>query len=91
MTISVTIGLLLCLGLCSVVSGQCDLIAHVGYLTQSVTLSQYDTPCEIQSDLIIGAKATLTLNEGTELRFAPGVMLAVNGTLLAKVTDSVCM
>lgn len=93
MTISLTVGLLLCLSFCQVAfgGGQCDIITNGGYLTQSVSLSQYDTPCDIENDLIIGAKTTLTLNEGTELRFAPGVMLAVNGTLLVKVTNSGCM
>lgn len=75
-------------GLCQIrlVGGQCSRISGGGYLVESVTLDKFDSPCEIENDLIIGAKTTLTLNEGTELRFAPGVMLAVNGTLLARVT-----
>lgn len=67
------------------VTGQCDAITNGGYLTQNAVISQWDSPCVVQKDLIIAKKYTLTLQPGVELRFLPGVMLAVNGTLLAKV------
>jgi|SRR6218665_2082297 len=63
----------------------CDLIANGGFLQRPVTLQKSDSPCLVQKDLIISERYTLTLNAGVELRFARGVMLAVNGTLLAKV------
>ena len=69
----------------SLVSGQCSLITNGGWIAQSVTINSYEGPCLIQNDLIIAQKYTLTLNPGTELRFSPGVMLAINGTLIAQV------
>lgn len=63
----------------------CDMISRGGYLSRSLVIRKSDSPCVMQNDLIIPTRITLTLNAGVELRFAPGVMLAVNGTLLIKV------
>jgi len=65
----------------------CRLITDGGLLLRSVTLSAADSPCVIQKNLIVAEKYTLTLNAGVELRFNPGMMLAVNGTLLIKVSE----
>jgi len=37
---------------------------------------------------IIAKDHTLDVKPGVKLRFAPGVMLAINGTLLAKVDET---
>ena len=71
------------------VNAQCNAITNGGYLGQSVSISPFDGPCSIYNDLIVPEKITLTLEPGSELRFGAGVMLAVNGTLIAKVSKSV--
>ena len=68
------------------VDGQCSKISNGGYMGESVSVPFYDSPCVVSNNLIISEKMTLTLDAGTEVRFAPGVMLAVNGTLIAKVS-----
>ena len=68
-----------------IAAGPCDVITNGGYLTQNVFISKSDSPCVIHNDLIIAVKYKLTLAPGVELRFMPGVMLAVNGTFLATV------
>lgn len=76
------------MGLCAMdcsSTPMCDLIAGGGFLPRPVTIQKSDSPCLVRNDLIIPERYTLTLNAGVELRFARGVMLAVNGTLLVKV------
>jgi len=65
---------------------QCNRIKHGGFLRQSMRIDAYNSPCVISNDLIIGATATLTVDPGVTLQFSPGVMLAVNGTLIARVS-----
>jgi len=64
----------------------CNHIANGGFLRQSLRIDAYNSPCVIRSDLIIGARAALTVDPGVTLQFSPGVMLAVNGTLIARVS-----
>jgi len=67
------------------VSGQCDVLSKGGYIQKNLQITADQSPCEVKQTAIIGKGYTLTVQEGSELRFGPGVMLAVNGTLLAKV------
>ena len=67
------------------VDGQCSRISNGGYLGEDVVVSPYDNPCYVKNDLFVPEKVKLTFEAGTEVRFGPGVMLAVNGTLIAKV------
>jgi len=69
----------------------CRRISNGGFLRQSLRIDTLNSPCVIREDLIIGARATLTLDPGVTLQFSPGVMLAVNGTLIAKVTVESCL
>lgn len=69
------------------VDGQCDVLAKGGYIQKNLQITVDQSPCEVKRTAIIGKGYTLTVQEGSELRFGPGVMLAVNGTLLAKVTE----
>jgi len=64
----------------------CKRITNGGFLRQSLRIDAYNSPCHIRDDLIIGARATLTVDAGVMLQFSPGVMLAVNGTLIARVS-----
>ncbi len=52
---------------------------------EEVTIHEYETPVLVKNHIFVREGAKLTLEPGVELRFAPGVMLAVNGTLVAKV------
>jgi hypothetical protein len=54
-------------------------------MTRSITLVAADSPCVIKNHLIT-QRQTLILGPCVELRFDPGVMLAVNGTLLVRVS-----
>ena len=63
-------------------------IQEGGIIEKDTVIHEYDTPMLIQDDLRVAKEATLTLQPGVELRFAPGVMLAVNGTLVAKVNSN---
>jgi len=65
---------------------ECNRIKNGGFLRQSLRIDSYNSPCVISDDLIIGAMATLTVDPGVTLQFSPGVMLAVNGTLIARVS-----
>ena len=56
-----------------------------GAISGNTVVHEYQTPMLLKGDVIVQEYATLTLEPGVELRFAPGVMLAVNGTLIAKV------
>ena len=66
----------------------CKRISKGGFLRQSIRIDSFNSPCIIRDDLIIGARATLTVDPGVTLMFSPGVMLGVNGTLIARV--SIC-
>jgi len=76
------------LALTAACSGQsaCKRISKGGFLRQSMRIDSFNSPCIIRDDLIIGARATLTVDPGVTLMFSPGVMLAVNGTLIARVS-----
>ena len=66
----------------------CHRISNGGFLRESLRIDAYNSPCLIHDDLIIGARAALTVDPGVTLQFSPGVMLAVNGTLIARVSLS---
>ena len=66
----------------------CNRLSNGGFLRDSLRIDAYNSPCVIRQDLIIGARAALTVDPGVTLQFSPGVMLAVNGTLIAKVSRS---
>ena len=68
----------------------CNHISNGGFLRQSLRIDAYNSPCLIHRDLIIGARAALTVDPGVTLQFSPGVMLAVNGTLIARVSLGPC-
>jgi len=70
---------------------ECNRIKNGGFLRQSLRIDSYNSPCVISDDLIIGAMATLTVDPGVTLQFSPGVMLAVNGTLIARVSVIKCL
>ena len=58
-----------------------------GLLQEDVTIPRYASPFIIRDTLIVGVGATLTIEPGTVVRFFPGAMLAVNGTLIAQVRN----
>jgi len=73
------------------VIGQCDVLSRGGYIER--TLRIRESVCDVMRTAIIAKDHTLHLEPGAVLRFAPGVMLAINGTLMAKVnrqTDGFC-
>lgn len=76
------LGLTLLLCLC-IQSGQSKL-ADGGVLFEDETIEASDNIL-VKKDTIVSSGVTLTLKPGVKLRFGPGVMLAVNGTLLAEV------
>jgi len=63
--------------------GQCNVLSHGGYIER--TLHIREAVCDVMHTAIIAKHHTLHLEAGVKLRFAPGVMLAINGTLMAKV------
>lgn len=73
------------LGFITEVEGQCDVMAQGGYIAKNLKITSDQSPCEVRKTVIIGKDSTVTIGEGVEMRFGPGVMLAVNGTLIAKV------
>ena len=60
-----------------------------GYLLEDTVVSRSDSPVTLRNSLIVAEEVTLTIEPGVELKFAPGVMLAVNGTLTARVSMGV--
>jgi hypothetical protein len=76
--------LVVALGHC--VYSQCDTLSNGGYIQKDLTISIDQSPCDVKRTAIIAKGHKLIVNPGVELRFAAGVMLAVNGTLLAKVS-----
>ena len=60
-------------------------IEEGGLLEDDYTIRIWDSPVLIRNNLFVGEHATLTVEPGAEVRFAPAVMLAVNGTLKADV------
>ena len=59
-----------------------------GRVSDDITLKYDDSPYFINEDVIVDKHATLTVEPGVEMMFAPKVMLAVNGTLDARVNIS---
>ena len=57
-----------------------------GIITEDTYVDIYESPYLISKDLLVAKDVTLTIQEGVEMRFAPRVMLAVNGTLIARVS-----
>ena len=57
-----------------------------GRITDDLTLHAWESPFSIKENIFVEKMATLTIEAGTELRFAPNVMLAVNGTVKARVS-----
>ena len=55
-------------------------------MTESLTLTKFDSPYRIASNVLVTEHVTLTVQPSVELRFSPGVMLAINGTLIAEVS-----
>ncbi len=60
-------------------------IQEGGVINSDTVIHEYETPMLIKRDVIVDKDVTLTLEAGVELRFAPGVTLGVNGTLIARV------
>lgn len=65
----------------------CGSIEDGGIITEDTTIHRWESPMLIKNHILVAKEATLTVEPGVELRFAPGVMLAVNGTLIAKVNQ----
>jgi len=72
--------------LLSRVDSQCDVLSRGGYIERTLHIT--DTVCDVMHTAIIAKDHTLDVKPGVKLRFAPGVMLAINGTLLAKVDET---
>ena len=73
------------------IDSQCDVLSRGGYIER--TLRIREAVCEVMHTAIIAKGYTLHLEPGVKLQFAPGVMLAINGTLIAKVdkTNGFCV
>ena len=59
-----------------------------------MTLRAWDSPFYITHDIIVREEANLVIEPGVEMILSPKVMIAVNGTLTAKVSvhcECVCM
>lgn len=61
-------------------------IENGGDLEEDLTLNRWDSPYTVRNHIFVRKDATLTVDPGVEMRFGPGVMLAVNGTLIARVS-----
>ena len=71
---------------CSLVIGSRGFsIQEGGLLTQDLTLQKWSSPITVKGNVFVAKDVTLSIAPGVVMRFAPGVMLAVNGTLSAKV------
>ncbi|XP_065321142.1 protein bark beetle-like [Gordionus sp. m RMFG-2023] len=55
-------------------------------LRESGTITLADSPYYVSEDIIIPSKASVYIEPGVEIRFAPGVGIDVYGTLIAKGT-----
>ena len=75
--------------LSSEVDSQCDVLSQGGYIERTLHITE--TVCDVMHTAIIAKDHTLHLKPGVQLRFAPGVMLAINGTLIAKVDTANCL
>lgn len=60
-------------------------ITEGGVINQRYVVRKSGSPYTVTKHLFVGKYGNLTIEPGTEIRFGPGVMLAVNGTLFAKV------
>ena len=56
-----------------------------GLVDSDLTLDIFNSPYNIIRNVWVDQDAVLTIDAGVEMRFSPGVMVAVNGTLIAKV------
>jgi len=65
------------------ITGQCDVLSRGGYIERTLRITE--PVCNVRHTAIIAKDYTLHLEAGVVVRFAPGVMLAINGTLMAKV------
>ena len=70
---------------------QCEVLSRGGYIERTLHITE--TVCDVMHTAIIAKDHTLHLRPGVKLRFAPGVMLAINGTLIAQVdkANGLCM
>ena len=73
------------------VDSQCEVLSRGGYIERTLHITE--TVCDVMHTAIIAKDHTLHLRPGVKLRFAPGVMLAINGTLIAQVdkANDFCM
>ena len=72
--------------ICSLVVGRYSFsIQEGGLLTQDLKLQKWASPITVKGDVFVHKDVTLSIAAGVVMRFAPGVMLAVNGTLKAEV------
>lgn len=58
-----------------------------GLVSNRITLHAANSPYEFFEDIIIGGHGVLTVEPGTELRFAARCGLQVQGALIAKVSQ----
>ncbi|KAI0230770.1 hypothetical protein LSAT2_018882 [Lamellibrachia satsuma] len=71
--------------ICSLVVGRHSFsIQEGGLLTQDLKLQKWASPITVKGDVFVHKDVTLSIAAGVVMRFAPGVMLAVNGTLKAE-------
>ena len=59
---------------------------YINYITKDTTYYRRNSPILIKKDTIVKTGVTLDIEPGSELRFSPGVMLGINGTLKALVS-----
>jgi len=72
--------------ICTLIAGSESFsIQEGGLLTEDLKLQKWASPITVKGDVFVHKDATLTIAAGVVMRFAPGVMLAVNGTLKAEV------
>lgn len=61
-------------------------IENGGVITEDTTVDIFGSPYRISTDILVAKGVKLTIEAGVEMQFAPRVMLAVNGTLVARVS-----
>lgn len=69
----------------NVVNGKFD----GGRVTDDTTLTEVESPFNIKYDILVEKDATLRVEPGVTMKFAPQILLAVNGTFYAKVSNLV--
>ena len=65
----------------------CDEQGCGGIVDSDTTLRYVDSPFQITRDTLVLKDATLKIEPGVRLQFDPQVLLAVNGTLDARVSE----